>query len=213
MADRDATAEEQGPLSAPLTRREFLYYLWGTSMAVFMAGAGGATIWFALPRFRAGEFGGVFSLDPGVVPAPGSGPGDFPEGRFWMVNLGAEELQDPRNPEPYPLQQGIKALYKVCVHLGCLYKWVGTNDRFECPCHGSKYLRTGIRIQGPANRNLDVFVVELIDAQGNILARTEPALDGRDGTALELTADVAEIRVDTGRRIQGAPNSRDWTQV
>lgn len=211
MADTEAEAEVQGPLTAPLTRREFLYLLWGSSMAVFMAGAGGATIWFALPRFRAGEFGGVFTVDPNNLPAKGSGPADFPEGRFWMVNLGQESLEDPRNPEPYPVQSGIKALYKVCVHLGCLYKWVGTNDRFECPCHGSKYLKTGVRIEGPANRNLDVFIVELLDSEGNVVARTEPTLDGRDGTALEITPDVATIQVDTGRRVQGAPNSRDWT--
>lgn len=210
MAEPEAEAEVQGPLSAPLTRREFLYFLWGSSMAVFMAGSGGATIWFALPRFREGEFGGAFSISPNDVPPKGSEPADFPEGRFWMVNLGPEELSDPRNPDPYPLQAGIKALYKVCVHLGCLYKWVPTNDRFECPCHGSKYLSTGIRVGGPANRNLDVFVVELLDAQGNMLARTEPALDGRDGTALEVTPEVTEIVVDTGRRIMGAPNSRNW---
>lgn len=211
MADAEAEAEVQGPLTAPLTRREFLYMLWGTSMAVFMAGAGGATIWFSLPRFREGEFGGVFTIDPNELPPKGSDPADFPEGRFWMVNLGSEELNDPRNPDPYPVQSGIKALYKVCVHLGCLYKWVPTNDRFECPCHGSKYLPTGIRIEGPANRNLDVFIVELLDADGNVISRTEPALDGRDGTAIEVTPEVVTIQIDTGRRVQGAPNSRDWT--
>ena len=44
--------EEVGVSTPPLTRREFLYYLWGSSMAVFLAGAGGVSIWFALPRFR-----------------------------------------------------------------------------------------------------------------------------------------------------------------
>jgi len=211
MADAEARAEspaeEQAETTLPLTRREFLYYLWGASMAVFMAGTGGATIWFALPRFQEGEFGGVFTLAVDQIPPANSGPADFPEGRFWLVNNGDPILDDPRQPEVYPVQQGVKALYKVCVHLGCLYKWVATNDRFECPCHGSKYLLTGSRIDGPANRNLDVFIIEAVDAEGNVLTRTEPAMDGREGTAVTIPPEAVSLRIDTGRRVQGAPNT------
>jgi cytochrome b6-f complex iron-sulfur subunit len=84
---------------------------------------------------------------------------------------------------------------------------VATNDRFECPCHGSKYLLTGSRIDGPANRNLDVFIIEAVDAEGNVLTRTEPAMDGREGTAINVPPDAVSLRVDTGRRVQGAPNT------
>ena len=59
--------------SLPLSRREFLYYLWGVSMAVAIAGATGATIWFALPRFKEGEFGGVVTVPGGE----GRGLGTF----------------------------------------------------------------------------------------------------------------------------------------
>jgi len=159
-----------------LSRREFLYYLWGASMAVALGGSAGATVWFALPRFRAGEFGGVITIPVEDIPPPDSGPIEFPHGRFWLVNVGLQTLADPRQPADYTLQPGLKALYKVCVHLGCLYKWIPTLDRFECPCHGSKYLKSGARIDGPARRNLDVFVVEAIDADGNVLGRTEPAM-------------------------------------
>ena len=133
--------------SLPLSRREFLYYLWGVSMAVAIAGATGATIWFALPRFRAGEFGGVVTVPVGELPPPDSGPQPFTDGRFWLVNIGQQTVDDPRQPPAYPLTPGVKALYMVCVHLGCLYKWQPTNDRFECPCHGSKYLKSDARIE------------------------------------------------------------------
>ncbi|MGA9533340.1 MAG: Rieske 2Fe-2S domain-containing protein [Anaerolineales bacterium] len=212
MADAQVEAEgeveEVEGSSPPLSRREFLYYLWGVSMAVFMAGSGGALVWFAMPRFREGEFGGVFSLNLDLIPPQNSPPEEFPAGRFWLVNLGEQIIEDPRQPEQYPMQQGVKALYKVCVHLGCLYKWVGTNDRFECPCHGSKYLLTGSRIDGPANRNLDVFIVEAVDGSGNVLVRTEPALDGRDGTAIQIPPQAVALNVDTGKRIKGAPNNK-----
>jgi cytochrome b6-f complex iron-sulfur subunit len=192
----------------PLSRREFLYYLWAASMAVFMAGTGGAVIWFALPRFREGEYGGIVSVAAADVPPPDSPPKAYPDGRFWLVNVGPQTATDPRQPADYPVQEGVKAIYMVCVHLGCLYKWAPTEDRFECPCHGSKYLKSDARIDGPARRNLDTFIVEALDAAGNVIAQTEPALGSREGTAVPLTPEVVTLRIDTSRRISGAANTR-----
>ena len=192
----------------PLSRREFLYYLWGISMAVAIAGGTGATIWFALPRFKEGEFGGVVSIPVGQLPPPDSSPQPYSEGRFWLVNIGSGTVDDPRQPPVYPLTQGVKALYMVCVHLGCLYKWVETQDRYECPCHGSKYLKSDARIDGPARRNLDVFVIEALDAAGNVVARTEPGMGSSEGSSIPITPEVVSLRVDTGKKIVGAPNTR-----
>jgi len=191
----------------PMTRREFLYYIWMASMAILTAQAGGATLWFAYPRFKAGEFGGVFTIEVSEAPPPDSGPKAYDAGRFWLVNLGDQHANDPRQPKDFPQTMGIKALYKICVHLGCLYKWVPTNDRFECPCHGSKYLPTGARIDGPARRNLDVFLVEALDANDNVIAKTEPREGNLEGSAIGITGAV-KLRISTGIRIVGAPNTR-----
>jgi cytochrome b6-f complex iron-sulfur subunit len=208
MSDARVLGPTEPAASLPLSRREFLYYLWGASMAVFLAGSAGASLWFMLPRFREGEFGGVFTLPIGDIPPADSGPKEYAAGRFWLVNVGPKTLGDPRQPRDYHLQAGVKALYKVCVHLGCIYRWTPTNDRFECPCHGSKYLKSGTRIDGPARRNLDVFIMEIIDAQGKVLARTESEMGSNEGTALTIPNGAVSIRIDTGRRIQGAPNSK-----
>ena len=217
--ERDTPGEGEAQSSSPpLSRREFLYYLWGASMAVFMAGSGGVTVWFALPRFREGEFGGVFTIPIEEIPAPDSGPKEFPDGRFWLINIGQEALGDERQPD-YPLQAGVRALFKVCVHLGCLYKWVPINDRFECPCHGSKYLASGARIDGPARRNLDQFTIEVVDANGQVMTdpngnayRTEPSYPINsprgEGTSLPIPDGAAALRIDTGRRVNGAPNTQ-----
>jgi cytochrome b6-f complex iron-sulfur subunit len=173
-----------------MNRREFLFYVWSASIALSLAGTGGAILWFAYPRFREGEFGGEFPIDASALPAPDAPPEDHPDGRFWLVNTGS----------------GILAIYKVCTHLGCLYKWVPSNDRFECPCHGSKYLTSGIRVDGPARRNLDVFVIEAVDANGNVLTRTEAATGSVDGKAIDITG-AAKLRINTGRRINGDLNS------
>jgi cytochrome b6-f complex iron-sulfur subunit len=177
-------------------------------MAVAIAGATGATLWFALPRFREGEFGGVVTVPVGEVPPPDSGPQPYTAGRFWLVNIGEGTVNDPRQPSDYPLTAGVKALYMVCVHLGCLYKWVPTNERFECPCHASKYLKSDARIDGPARRNLDVFIIEAVDAAGNVVARTEPELGNNEGSSVLITPDVVSLRVDTGRKISGATNTK-----
>ncbi|HKZ70741.1 MAG TPA: Rieske 2Fe-2S domain-containing protein [Anaerolineales bacterium] len=191
------------PTTPPMTRREFLYYIWGASMALFMAELGGATVWFALPRFKEGEFGGRFTYDVAEVPAVDAPPKDFPDGRFWLSNIGPGRIADPEQPGEFPAQEGVIAIYKVCVHLGCLYKWVPENDRFECPCHGSKYLATGTRIEGPATRNLDAFILEALDASENVLAKT----DANSGAPFKLPDGTAKIRIDTGKRLQGSPNS------
>jgi cytochrome b6-f complex iron-sulfur subunit len=205
-----ATATPSGP---PMTRREFLYYIWASSMALFLAETGGAIVWFAIPRFKAGEFGGVFTLDVADVPPVDSGPVAFDAGRFWLVNNGDKEIQHQYTANgdvlktDFPQVPGLKALYKVCVHLGCLYKWVPTNDRFECPCHGSKYLPTGIRVDGPARRNLDVFVIQAVDANGKVLAETKPEEGSLQGGAINITG-ATKLLINTGKRIVGASNSR-----
>jgi cytochrome b6-f complex iron-sulfur subunit len=181
-------------------------------MALFLAEMGGAILWFAIPRFRAGEFGGVFELDVSAVPPAGSGPMSFDAGRFWLVNISQEEidqynqLNEGRLAQDYPQTPGVKALYKICVHLGCLYKWVPTNFRFECPCHGSKYLTTGTRVDGPARRNLDVFIIEAVDASGNTIATTAPTIGGSEGGAINVSG-AARLRINTGSRINGDVNS------
>lgn len=211
--DAPATPAANTPPSVPpMTRREFLYYIWAASMALFLAETGGAILWFAIPRFKAGEFGGVFTLDVSAVPPVDSGPVAYDAGRFWLVNNGDKELtrQYTYNGDvlkrDYLQKPGVKALYKVCVHLGCLYKWVPTNDRFECPCHGSKYLPTGIRVDGPARRNLDVFVIQAVDANGKVLAETQPEQGTLQGGAIDITG-AAKLLINTGKRIVGAENS------
>jgi cytochrome b6-f complex iron-sulfur subunit len=57
----------------------------------------------------------------------------------------------------------LMALFQRCVHLGCRVPWCATAVGFECPCHGSKYNSIGEYFAGPAPRNLDRFVVEVVN--------------------------------------------------
>ena len=152
-----------------ITRREFLSYVWIASLALFMAGTGGAVYAFALPRFLEGEFGGKAMIGTVAeqLPSPDDRPAPHPDIRTWIVNVG------PKGAVQGGGHQGLLALYKVCVHLGCLYAWVDSTHRFECPCHGSKYQLDGTYIEGPAPRDADRFVVQLVNQSGQVVAQTD----------------------------------------
>lgn len=189
-----------------MTRREFLYYIWGASMALFTAEITGLIIWFAIPRFREGEFGGTFTVSTDALPSINDEPRNFPDGRFWLVNLdtssseGSERMYLAQD-ESEPIV-GVAAIYKVCTHLGCIYDWNVGNQRFECPCHGSKYRLDGRRIESPAPRSLDRFELAALDADNQILATAEV---GPDGTyaPLPIPDGTAQIQVNTGARLDG----------
>jgi cytochrome b6-f complex iron-sulfur subunit len=177
------STEQAIPLTtvAP-TRREFLYYIWGASIALILGQTSAGLIWFALPRFRAGEFGGTFTLTADDVPPPGAAPNSFPSGRFHVSNV----------PE-----QGLVALYGVCTHLGCLPKWVPTNNRFECPCHGSKYELSGLYIEGPAPRSLDRFLTTITFDDGTAVTTDSSG----DPIPLPEGKGIVSVAINTGNRI------------
>jgi len=193
-------AEAAVQQSRGITRREFLNYVWGASMALFMAELGGAIFLFALPRFKEGEFGGPKTI--GTVgerlPAADVQPIPYDDVKVWLVNIGPEAAAKGGG------KQGLLALYKVCVHLGCLYAWVDSNARFECPCHGSKYQLDGTYIEGPAPRDLDRFVVQLVDESGKVVVQTETTAGGPEYGApvpIPANADNLTIVVQTGEKI------------
>ena len=166
-----------------INRREFLIYAWGGALALIAVQGGLGTLWLAYPRFKAGEFGGTFTLT--TIPAQGAEPAENLSGKFWWTNAEAG---------------GMAALYKVCTHLGCLYEWKDQTNRFECPCHGSKFNQSGQNIQGPATRDLDQFVVTVRDLNGAEVDKT--TAEHRYVTA----QDGYTYDIDTGRKIPGEPS-------
>jgi len=154
-----------------MTRRELLTYAWGGALALLGAQAGLVSFQFMYPRFRAGEFGGKFFLSEAEVPPAGVTPVANTNGKFWLVTT---EEGDP------------KALYMVCTHLGCLYKWEASNSRFECPCHGSKFTHDGHFIEGPAPRSLDTF---------------------------DITIENGQVVVDTGSKSLGGPATESPARI
>ncbi len=181
QADKPIQTQTAVDVSAP-TRREFLYYIWGASIALFLGEAVAGIVWFALPRFKAGQFGGVFTYGAKDIPEGDAAPLNIPSGRFWLSNIS---------------EQGFVALYGVCTHLGCLPKWVDTNHRFECPCHGSKYELDGKWIEGPAPRSLDRFKTTVTFEDGSTASTNDV------GDPIPLNGKkILKVDINTGARIR-----------
>ncbi len=168
-----------------VSRREFLNIAWLASLGFLMLDLGGVTYLFSMPRFKEGEFGGLFTIGKvSELPEKGSPPVNYPKVKLWLSNT----------------DKGVMALYKVCTHLGCLYNWNSQEGKFICPCHGSQFQANGTYIQGPAPRSLDRFVVQAVDPNSNQIIA-----ESTDGNPLPVPAQPdAVIKVDTGKRVRGA---------
>ena len=60
-------------------------------------------------------------------------------------------------------EKDIFALSTVCTHLGCTPNWLGAENKFKCPCHGSGFRMTGVNFEGPAPRPLERYRIILAD--------------------------------------------------
>ena len=47
----------------------------------------------------------------------------------------------------------------VCPHLGCVVQWNADEKTFDCPCHGSRFSKEGIVINGPAVSDLERIII------------------------------------------------------
>ncbi len=93
-----------------------------------------------------------------------------------VVNLGKPDGFPPDSVTSDPASgiyvvhaaEGFYALSATCTHLGCLTAWKPELNIIACPCHGSKFNRRGIKVDGPAPRPLNWLKVWVSD-EGDLL--------------------------------------------
>ncbi len=64
---------------------------------------------------------------------------------------------------------GLYAVSSICTHLGCVVNYV--EPQFHCPCHGSRYDRSGRVLNGPATQPLHHMELTL-SAEGLVVLDT-----------------------------------------
>ena len=128
-----------------MTRRSFLSTAWKVGFGLLAAAGVVTTFDLLKPTLAAGFDAIVKTVKPEAVPT--AGVLEVPKARGYLVNVDDEVI----------------AFSEVCTHLGCRVPYIGENDRFECPCHGSKFAREGDYIEGPAPRGMDEYAIEIVD--------------------------------------------------
>lgn len=70
--------------------------------------------------------------------------------------------------------EGFYSLSAICTHLGCQTVWNADLGIVACPCHGSKFNKLGVKIDGPAPRPLPWLRVWLSDDGDLMVDRSTP---------------------------------------
>ena len=123
------TPEKEG-----VSRRDFLG----------LASVGTAVISFLV------AMGGIFRMTKATV--------HYEESRKFKIGkpdefpIGTVKVLAEKNVFIFAGNDGLHAISNVCTHLGCIVAAVDWG--FQCPCHGSKFNKSGKVIGGPAPRPL-----------------------------------------------------------
>jgi glycine/D-amino acid oxidase-like deaminating enzyme/nitrite reductase/ring-hydroxylating ferredoxin subunit len=54
----------------------------------------------------------------------------------------------------------LHAVSAVCTHLGCIVNWNGAEKTWDCPCHGSRFDKSGRVLNGPAVTDLEPMEID-----------------------------------------------------
>jgi cytochrome b6-f complex iron-sulfur subunit len=153
-----------------LSRRQMLRRSVGGAVLLWLGEVSLGTVGFLWPNLSGG-FGakvkiGTYNdikLANSNLPINEGFPAYYPEARAFVI------LIDPARQEFIPGTDttgdghplNVRGLYQRCPHLGCRPNPCLKNFWFECPCHGSRYDRLGIKADGarfgPAPRSMDRF--------------------------------------------------------
>jgi len=161
-----------------ISRRRLLRVSLGGGMALWLTEVAAGTIGFLWPNVTGG-FGGevtIGTLDD-IKAQNASLPIDEGFPAYYQAARSFISLIDPSRQEFVAGQDetgdgtalNVRALYQRCPHLGCKPNPCVRNFWLECPCHGSRYDRLGIKAAGaqygPAPRSMDRFSIS-VDGDG-----------------------------------------------
>jgi cytochrome b6-f complex iron-sulfur subunit len=161
-----------------ISRRQLLRYSIGGAIALWLLEVTAGTIGFIWPNLTGG-FGskvkiGTYEdvkLANTNLPIDQGFPAYFPEARAYviLINTGQQGYTPGTDTTGDGTPLNVRGLYQRCPHLGCRPNPCIKNFWLECPCHGSRYDRLGIKAAGPqygpAPRSMDRFSAT-VDAGG-----------------------------------------------
>lgn len=167
-----------------LSRRQLLRVALGTGIGLWLLEVTAGTLAFAWPNLKGG-FGAPIRIGDletvktqnSTLPIGDGFPAYYAEARAFvvLVDPGQQRFLAGEDEEGDGTALNVRAMYQRCPHLGCKPNPCLRNFWLECPCHGSKYDRLGIKADGiqygPAPRGMDRFSVS-VDGAGVLTINT-----------------------------------------
>ena len=153
-----------------LSRRQLLRTSLGAAVGLWILELSAGTLSFLWPNLSGG-FGGEVEIGTfddirntnAALPIAEGFPAYVPEARAFivLVDPGRQGFVAGEDTSGDGRSLNVRALYQRCPHLGCKPNPCVRNFWLECPCHGSRYDRLGIKAAGaqygPAARSMDRF--------------------------------------------------------
>jgi cytochrome b6-f complex iron-sulfur subunit len=153
-----------------ISRRQLLRYSIGGAIALWLLEVTAGTIGFIWPNLTGGFGSKVrigtledLKLANSNLPIADGFPAYVPEARAYVVlfDPGRQGFNAGEDTSGDGSFLNVRGLYQRCPHLGCKPNPCLKNFWLECPCHGSRYDRLGIKAAGtpygPAPRCMDRF--------------------------------------------------------
>ena len=138
--------------------------IWRISRRSFFSVAGWAAFFVFLATSTVGSLRMMF---PRILYEPPSAfKAGFPDD--FIIGEVNEKYKDEFRVWVVREAEGFYALSAICTHLGCTPRWLASDNKFKCPCHGSGFRMSGINFEGPAPRPLERLKISLSD-EGEIL--------------------------------------------
>ena len=167
-----------------LSRRQILRGSIAGAMLLWITEVAAGSLGFLWPNLSGG-FGGQVrigtledvKLANSDVPIEEGFPGYYPDARAYVVLIdpAVQQFLPGASADGDGTQMNVRGLYQRCPHLGCRPNPCERNFWMECPCHGSRYDRLGIKAEGsqfgPAARGMDRFAIT-VEADGTLVLDT-----------------------------------------
>jgi cytochrome b6-f complex iron-sulfur subunit len=161
-----------------VSRRQLLRYSLGGAVGLWLLEVTAGTIGFIWPNLTGGFGSKVkigtledLKLANSNLPISDGFPAYVPDARAYIVliDTGQQRFLPGDDPNGDGTALNVRGLYQRCPHLGCRPNPCLKNFWMECPCHGSRYDRLGIKAAGPqygpAPRGMDRFSLS-VDGSG-----------------------------------------------
>jgi cytochrome b6-f complex iron-sulfur subunit len=161
-----------------ISRRQLLRYSLGGAIGLWLLEVTAGTIGFIWPNLTGGFGSKVkigtledLKLANSNLPIADGFPAYVPDARAYIVLIdpGQQRFLPGDDTSGDGAALNVRGLYQRCPHLGCRPNPCLKNCWMECPCHGSRYDRLGIKAAGPqygpAPRGMDRFSLS-VDGSG-----------------------------------------------